>query len=97
MDWIRESVTYQSILAEGREEGREQGLRIGVSVGLSEGRVHGARSILLRIGTRKLGAPPAAILARLNAMTDIDAIEALAEQVLTAETWDALFPPRTAP
>lgn len=36
---MRESVTYQSILAEGREEGPEQGLSQGREQSLSVGRI----------------------------------------------------------
>jgi predicted transposase YdaD len=90
---MRESVTYQSILEEGREEGREEGL----SQGLSQGRADEARRVLLRLGMRKFGAPDAAVVDAINAMANVEAIESLVDQILTATTWDALFPPQTAP
>jgi predicted transposase YdaD len=78
---MRESVFYQEIVNEGRVEGR-----------LEE-----ARSMLVQTGTPKFGPPPPAIVARLESMTDITALEALARRMWAAESWDDLLGPKTTP
>ncbi|MFO0951364.1 MAG: DUF4351 domain-containing protein [Isosphaeraceae bacterium] len=68
---MRESVTYQRVLNEGRaEEGRK---------------------IILRQATRRFGPPSEPTRARLEAVSDLDRLEALADRVLTAVDWDDLF------
>ncbi len=80
---MRESVTYQAILAEGREEGRE--------VGRAEGRVEGARETVLRLGRKRYGEPTREVAQALEALTSAEALEALAERILEAENWDELL------
>src|SRR6185295_30169 len=65
---MRESSTYQAILEEGREEGR----------------VEGARRLLLRLGTRKLGPPDLSAEASLARIDDLDVLERLSDDLLTA-------------
>jgi predicted transposase YdaD len=77
---MRESSTYQAILEEGREEGRELG------------RVEGARQLLLRLGTSKLGPPDANTAAALARIDDLDVLERLSDGLLTATSWDRLLP-----
>jgi predicted transposase YdaD len=84
---MRESSTYQAILEEGREEGREQGRE--------QGRVEGARRLLLRFGTRKFGAPDAGAEAALARIDDLDVLERLSDDLLTATSWADLL--RSAP
>jgi predicted transposase YdaD len=72
---MRESSTYQAILEEGREEGR----------------VEGARRLLLRLGTRKLGAPDASTEASLARIDDLDVLERLSDDLLTAASWTDLL------
>jgi predicted transposase YdaD len=80
---MRESVTYQAIVNEGRTTGRV------------EGRAEEARRLALRLGTRRFGAPGPNVAATLDAMTDIEALEALADRLLTAHGWDDLLRPST--
>jgi predicted transposase YdaD len=75
MSWVRESSTYQAILSEGREEGQQ------------EGRLEGVRRTLVRLGTRRLGAPEAAILARLDRIEDLDVLDRLTDDVLSVSSW----------
>lgn len=84
---MRESTTYQAILEEGREEGEERGLQLGLQRGLQAGRAQEARRLLLLFGGARLGAPDAEVRARLDALTDPDLLDRLAERLLTATSW----------
>jgi hypothetical protein len=74
---LEDSSTYRAILQEGRHEGRTAE----------------ARRWLLRYGTRRLGEPDAATLAILEAILDIDRLEALGEGILDfdIQDWDGLL------
>lgn len=76
---MKESVTYQAILKEGREEGRE------------EGRAEEARALLVRLGTKRFGPPSEAARAALEAVTGIERLEGLNERVLDVESWEELL------
>ena len=65
-------------------------LRMGAERGEAKGKLEGARSLLVRQATKRFGVPPAAALARLQAVTDPGLLEPLAERVLDAATWDDL-------
>jgi predicted transposase YdaD len=73
---MQESTTYQAILSEGRKEG------------LVEGRITGERRVLIRLGTKKFGPPETAILAAIEAIGDVDRLEALSERILDSEVQD---------
>ena len=89
---MRESVTYQAIVNEGRTTGRVEGGSKGVLKAASKRRAEEARRLALRLGTRRFGAPGPNVAAALDAMTDIEALEGLADRLLTAHGWDD--PPR---
>jgi predicted transposase YdaD len=72
---MKESVTYQAILQEGREEGREEE----------------ARAILLRQGTKRFGPPSEAARAALEAISAIERLERLSERLLDVENWEELI------
>ena len=59
---MEESITYQEIISKGRAEGRAEG----------------ERAILIRLGTRKFGAPDARTCAALEALVDPVKLEDLA-------------------
>jgi hypothetical protein len=62
--------------------------------GIEKGRAVEARAMLLRQGARKLGSPAAArIVARINAITDIEQLENLIDRLLdgSAKTWTQLL------
>jgi hypothetical protein len=80
---MKESVTYQAILREGREEGRE--------MGREEGQFVEARRLLLRLGEKRLGACPAATRAAVEAIPSLERLEALTERLLDVETWNELL------
>jgi predicted transposase YdaD len=76
---MRESSTYQAILEEGREKGRE------------EGRVDQSRRLLIRLGSRRFGAPDAATVARIERVGDLDTLERLGDALFTATSWEQLL------
>jgi predicted transposase YdaD len=94
---MHESTTYQAILREGRKEGliegREEGLIEGREEGLIEGRIAGEQHFLLRQGTKKFGKPDSATLAALEAIRDIERLEALGERIIdpAVNDWDNLL------
>ena len=50
-----------------------------------------ARVLVLRLGRKRLGEPSASQLAQVEALQDREHLEALAERLLEAETWDELL------
>ena len=72
-DIMRESVTYQEILAEGEVKGKTQGLM--------EGRIGEARSLTIRQLTRKLGNISPTLLAKIEALP-LERLELLGEDLL---------------
>src|SRR5262249_25086721 len=76
---MKESVTYQAIIREGREEGLVEG-RV-------EGEVKEAQRILLLLGSNEFGPPDKGTEAALNAIADRDRLEALIQQVGKAKSW----------
>jgi predicted transposase YdaD len=80
---MRESVTYQKILSEGRAE--------GIAQGRAEGRAEEARTLLLRLGERRLGSPSEQVRARVEAVESRQTLEDLSLRLLEVETWDELL------
>lgn len=79
-------------IATAREEGWEQGLERVLEQGLEQGRAEQTRALILRIGTKRLGAPSADVIAALDAIADLDRLNALADRILDCATWDDLLP-----
>jgi predicted transposase YdaD len=77
---MKESVTYQAIVAEGRAEGLAEGVR----------------HTLIKIGEQRLGRVDALTRAAINAIDDVGKLDELVERVLTVATWHELLgqPPR---
>ncbi len=78
---MRDSTTYQAIVREGLLEGRR------------EGRQEEARRLLLRHGTRRFGAPDAAVIAAVEAIDNVDRLESLTDRIFdaTAGDWNDLL------
>jgi len=72
---MKESVTYQKILREGRTEGRAEE----------------AKRILKRLGSRRFGKPDAHIEAALDAIADLERLEQLSDRVLEVTGWEELL------
>jgi hypothetical protein len=58
---------------------------------LDEGRQEGMLRLLLRQGRQKFGSPSDAIMATLTAITDLDRLERMGDQVLNVSSWDELL------
>src|SRR5208283_3896656 len=84
---MKESVTYQKILREGRDEGRDEGR----AEGRVEGRAEEARRILRRQGTRRFGKPDTHIEAALDAIADLERLEQMSDRILKVKSWDELL------
>ena len=80
---MKESVTYQAILEEGRVQ--------GVEAGREEGRADEARRILLSLGTKQLGRPSAKIRKTIAAITEPAVFEGLVTRVHEVESWAELL------
>ena len=80
---MKESVTYQKILSEGRAEGRAEGR--------TEGRAEGAKRILKRLGSKRLGKPEPRIEAEIDAIADLEKLEQLSDRVLEVTDWEELL------
>ena len=76
---MKESVTYQAILDEGRDEG------------LIRGRVLGEVAILLRLGRKRLGEPSTEVVSRIEAMVDESSLARMADRLLEVSTWEGLL------
>lgn len=72
---MKESVTYQAIIEEGKVEGKAEE----------------ARRMLLLMGRDQFGEPSAKIVALLDAMTDLGRLEALALRLLHVKSWEELL------
>jgi predicted transposase YdaD len=77
---MKESTTYQAILAEGRAEGR------------AEGEAKAMRRVLLMLGEQRFGAPAdAASRAAVEAIGEVERLEDLVKQVSQAASWQELL------
>jgi predicted transposase YdaD len=72
---MRESVSYQMILDEGRAEGEVKALQ----------------QTLLRQGRKKFGSVPRAVRATVTGITDVPRLERLTDRLLDVATWQELL------
>jgi hypothetical protein len=72
---MKESVTYQAIIEEGK----------------AEGLLEEARRILLLMGRSRFGEPSAQELAAVQALTDVRKLERLSVRLLQASSWQELL------
>ncbi len=72
---MKESVTYQAILQEGKAEGKAEE----------------AQKMLLLFGKRRLGEPGPDVLAALQALTDASQLEQLAVRLEEVSSWEELL------
>ena len=75
MTWLRDSSTYQAILAEGEVAGR----------------VTEAREILMRLGRKRLGPPDRRVRSVLDRLDDLGRLEQLTDRLLEVGSWDELL------
>lgn len=72
---MTESTTYQAILEEGAKKGK----------------TIEAKRILLRQGHKRFGSPSPQVVAEIEAISNVDRIEQLAERLLDAKSWEDLL------
>ena len=84
---MKESVTFQAILDEGRREGREEGRKEG----REEGKLQEARDLLIRVGRKRLGSPTASIVKRIKRIEDRLRLEELLVRLNDVENWNELL------
>jgi predicted transposase YdaD len=80
---MEESVTYQAIIAKGRDQGRAEGLH--------QGELQQARKMLLLQGQERFGAPAARVRAAVEGLSDLQRLEQLSVRLLHAASWEELL------
>ncbi len=58
---------------------------------IDEGQEKHAKAVLLRLGTRRFGPADDSVLARLNAITDLDRLDRQIDRLLEAASWQDLL------
>ncbi|MBY0523131.1 MAG: hypothetical protein K2R98_07015 [Gemmataceae bacterium] len=86
---MKESSTYQAILAEGRAEGRAE----GKAEGIARGRVAEAKAILRLQGEDAFGSPDEHTVAVIERLEDLAQLEALLKRIRGAGSWQELLGP----
>jgi predicted transposase YdaD len=76
---LEDSTTYQWIMEQGEAKGE------------TRARLAEARSLVLRLGTRRFGPPQVTAQAALAAVTDRERLERIAERIFEAANWDDLL------
>lgn len=84
---MEESTTYQEIV--------KKGVAQGVVQGMAQGSLQEAKKLLLRQGNKRFGPPDEMTSAALEAVVDLERLEALSDRLLDVATWEELLnPPR---
>jgi predicted transposase YdaD len=69
----------------------EEGLEKGLKEGLQQGKIEEARRLILSLGEIRFGPPDAARRAAIEAIAELERLERLSAQLLTAASWDELL------
>lgn len=92
---MKESVTYQLLVAEGRGEGRAEGLVEGIGRGQEQGQLVGkveeARHLLRLLGDKRFGVPSEEQAARIANETRTEQLEIWAGRLLEASSWTEIL------
>ena len=91
IDWIQECDSLREVHEEGIAKGFERGIERGILQGQGLGRVSEVRGLVLKLGTKKLGEPGAEVRGRVEAMEGLERLEAMAERILDATSWDEVL------
>jgi predicted transposase YdaD len=73
------------------EEGLEKGLKEGLQQGLQQGKIEEARRLILSLGEIRFGPPDAKRRATIEAIAELERLERLSAQLLTAASWEELL------
>jgi hypothetical protein len=76
---MEESVTYQAMLRQGMDKG------------IAKGKAEEARRILFLVGREQLGEPDADTTAALEALTDVERLEAMHLRLRQVSSWQELL------
>lgn len=77
---MRDSLTYQAVLEDGRAEGRAEGELVG--------RLEEARRLLRQLGERRFGQPTPAVITVLDGLVDLERVERATLRLLDAASWE---------
>jgi hypothetical protein len=84
---LEESTTYQYVLGLGQVKGLAKGLAKGREEGRQEGEVASTVASILRLGKRRIGEAPPDIATRIQATTDLVALQNMLDRILDAKSW----------
>jgi len=84
---LEDSSTYQAIHKRGEEKGRQRGLIDGIR----EGAILTLQKTLLRQGKVKFGPVAPLQEASIRAITDLERLERMTEQLLIGASWEDVF------
>ena len=87
MEMIREAGIIEDWIADGEARGEARGEVRGAARGKEEE----ARNLLLRLGTKRFGEPGKSVRARIEAISQIEALEQLVERTVDVEAWQDLL------
>jgi predicted transposase YdaD len=88
---MKDSVTYQAIVAEGREQGLEQGLLRGLETGLERGKLQEAIKLLKKLGSKRFGPSESSVSTKIDQITDLSRIEQFFDRLLDVNSWEELL------
>jgi hypothetical protein len=80
---VTESAFLNGFIAEGIERGRAEGE--------ARGRIDEARTLILRLGTKRLGPAPVNVETALLAITDRERLERIGDRIMEAADWNDLL------
>ena len=91
-EWIEEGIEkgLERGLAQGIEQGIERGIAQGIEQGIERGRVAEAQALILKLGTKRFGAPSEATKSAMEAAT-LERLELWTERLLEVESWEDLL------
>jgi hypothetical protein len=84
---MKESTTYQAILAEGAAMGEAK----GEARGEARGKAEEAKKLLLLLGGKRFGAPEGPAAAAVDALTSVEHLERLVVRLEEASGWEELL------
>jgi hypothetical protein len=92
---IEESSVYQDIFAKGVAQGEVEGEARGEARGETRGEVKGrlseAREAVLLVGRKRFGHPDEQVVSRLDAVQNVDQLNAMLERILDLSNWQELL------
>ena len=88
---MKDSLTYQAIVEEGRLEGRLKGREEGMEEGRRDGIICTRMDDVLRLGRRRFGTPNKELEQQLREIHDADRLARIIDALLDASSWEELL------